>query len=193
MKKYVVLLLISITFFSCKKPIEYQFSGSPETITCDGLDYDLSHEAYYSFRQDLAIYVKSLRIGYNDLNYRESLGYYIYRGALGNFEFKDIATPHTIALLNELKSHKDLWDTSSGKSNLNYNSEFIDCLIQNIKNEEVKQTILSLRSSNSLNSTILAETYRANVFDCYEDNYFGMLIAFDTYYQHLYGMDFNKK
>lgn len=192
MKIFSILIAIGITFLSCKEPIEYQFTDSPETIKCDGLDYDLAHEAYYSFRQDLAIYVKDLHIGYDYLNYKESLGFYIYRGAQGNFDYNEIATPHTIKLLNELKENEDLWDTSSDKSNLNYNSEFISCLVQNIQNEEVKQTITSLIDSNSMNPAILAETYRANVFDSYTDNHFGMLVAFDTYYQYLYDMDFNK-
>jgi len=192
MRKYIFLLLISLLAISCEETIEYQFSESPETIKCDGLNYDLAHEAYYSFRQDLAVYVKSLHIGFNDLNYKESLGWYIYRGAKGNFDFTKIASPHTIKILKELKKNKNLWDTSSGKSNLNYNSEFIDCLIQNIKNDDVRETILSLRASNSFNPSLFSESYRANVFDCYEDNYFGMLIAFDTYYQYIYDLDFNE-
>jgi len=190
MNKYSILLLFAITLLSCKEPIEYQFTDSPETIKCDGLDYDLAHEAYYSFRQDIAIYVKDLHIGYDNLNYRESLGYYIYRGALGNFDYNEIVTPHTKKLLLLLKENKDLWDTTSDKTNLNYHSEFITCLVQNIKNEEVRETIQSLIEANSMNSSIFAENYRLNVFDCYTDNHFGMLLAFDTYYQHLYDMDF---
>ena len=95
MTKYSIFLAIAITILSCKKPIEYQFVDSPETINCKGIDYDLAHEVYYSFRQDLAIYVKNLRIGYNYLNYQESLGYYIYRGALGNFDFNEIRVKQT--------------------------------------------------------------------------------------------------
>ena len=73
MNKYNILIAISITILSCKEPIEYQFTDSPETIKCEGLDYNLAHEAYYSFRQDIAIYVKNLHIGYDYLNYKESL------------------------------------------------------------------------------------------------------------------------
>lgn len=190
MKKYSIIIIVALTFLSCKEPIEYQFTDSPETIKCNGLDYDLAHEAYYSFRQDIAIYVKDLHIGYNTLDYRESLGYYIYRGALGNFDYNEIVTPHTKKLLSLLKENNDLWDTTSDKTNLNYHSEFITCLVQNIKNEEVKQTIQSLIETNTMNSALFAENYRLHVFDCYTDNHFGMLLAFDTYYQHLYDMDF---
>tara|TARA_R110000787_G_scaffold43372_1_gene106393 strand:+ start:2588 stop:3172 length:585 start_codon:yes stop_codon:yes gene_type:complete len=194
MKKYSILIAIAITILSCKKQesIEYQFTDSPETIKCEGLDYNLSHEAYYSFRQDIAIYLKELHIGYDYLNYKESLGYYIYRGAQGNFDYREIASPHTIKLLKLLKENTDIWDTTSPKSKINYHSEFISCLVQNIKNEEIKQTIISLIESSSMNPSIFAENYRANVFDSYSDNHFGMLIAFDTYYQYLYDMDFNK-
>ena len=192
MIKYTLLILTILLISSCKEPIEYQFKDSPETINCEGLDYDLAHEAYYSFRQDIAIYVKGLHIGYDYLNYKESLGYYIYRGAKGNFDYTEIVTPYTLELLELLKENTDIWDPLSQKSSINYNSEFINCLVQNIKNEDVKQTIASLIESDSMNPAILAEVYRANVFDSYTDNHFGMFIAFDTYYQYLYDMDFNK-
>ena len=136
MKKYSLLIIFILIVTSCREPIEYQFINSPKTIDCEGLDYDLAHDAYYSFRQDLAIYVKNLRIGYNYLNYQESLGYYIYRGALGNFDFNEIVTPHTKKLLVLLKKNEELWDTKSEKSSLNYKSEFVTCLVENIKNEE---------------------------------------------------------
>ena len=113
MKIFSILILIGLTFLSCEEPIEYQFTDSQETIKCDGLDYDLAHEAYYSFRQDLAIYVKNLHVGYDYLNYNESLGFYIYRGAQGNFDYNEIATPHTIKLLKLLKENTDIWDTNS--------------------------------------------------------------------------------
>ena len=192
MNKYNILIAISITILSCKEPIEYQFIDSPETIKCEGLDYNLAHEAYYSFRQDIATYVKDLHIGYDYLNYKESLGYYIYRGAQGNFDYKEVASTHTIKLLKLLKENADLWDTTNAKSNINYHSEFITCLVQNIKNKEVKKTMTSLIESNSMSPSIFAENYRLNFFDCYDDNHFGMLIAFDTYYQYLYEVDFNK-
>jgi hypothetical protein len=63
-------------------------------------------------------------------------------------------------------------------------------LVENIKNEEVKTTLKSLIKTNTMNSSIFAENYRANVFDCNTDNHFAMLLAFDTYYQHLYQMEF---
>ena len=190
MKKYSLLIIFILIVTSCKEPIEYQFINSPKTVDCKGLDYDLAHDAYYSFRQDLAIYVKNLRIGYNYLNYQESLGYYVYRGALGNFDFNEIVTPHTKKLLVLLKKNEELWDITSEKSSLNYKSEFVTCLVENIKNEEVKTTLKALIETNTMNSSIFAENYRANVFDCNTDNHFGMLLAFDTYYQHLYQMKF---
>ena len=190
MKNYCSLIIFILIIISCKEPIDYQFKNSPKTVDCSGINYELAHDAYYSFRQDIAIYVKNLRIGYNNLNYQESLGYFIYRGAQGNFDFREMVTPHTRKLLTLLKKNEDLWDTTSEKSNLNYHSEFVSCLVENIKNEDIKTTLQALIKTNTMNSSIFAENYRANVFDCNTDNHFGMLLAFDTYYQHLYQMKF---
>ena len=103
MKNYSSLIIFILIIISCKEPIDYQFKNSPKTVDCKGINYELAHDAYYSFRQDIAIYVKNLRIGYNNLNYQESLGYFIYRGAQGNFDFREMVTPHTRKLLTLLK------------------------------------------------------------------------------------------
>ena len=189
--KIFLYLIISTTLLtSCKKPLEQKFKDKEPIVKCNGLDYNLAHEAYYSFLEDIAVYLKNQHVGYNYLDYPAALGAFIYKGSSGTADYEKIASPHTIEILKRLKKETTLWDTSSKKSNLNYNSEFMDCIIQNIKNEDLKQTIISLREVNSLNSKILNEVYTQKIYDYTTDNYFGVFIAFDTYYQYLYDIDF---
>ncbi len=81
MKKISILFAIVISFLSCKESIEYQFTESPETIRCEGLDYDLAHEAYYSFREDLANYTKKTKVSVDRMDYQYSLASFIFNGA----------------------------------------------------------------------------------------------------------------
>ena len=85
----------------------------------------------------------------NHHNYPFSLALFVYKGAEGTADYKGIASPYTINVLNELKKETQLWDLQSDKSNLNYHSEFINCLIEGIQNDEVKQAIISFRSVNT--------------------------------------------
>lgn len=193
MIRYTLLILTILLISSCTKPLEYKYQDKKAVADCSGLDVDLANEAYFSFREDLAVYHVNLRIGFRDPDYAESIGYYIYNGASGNGEYLKIASPHTIKIMNLLKKETQLWDTSNGKSNLNYNSEFIKCLIDNIQNPEVKQSIESLVIANSMSPQIFNETYRANIYDSFKDPYFAMLVSFDAYYQFLYNYDLKEE
>ncbi len=189
MKKYLILILIITLMNSCKEPIQYKYQDDVRVVQCEGADNDLMHEAYYSFLYDIYEYYKKNEVKPEFVNTYYSLAQYIYRGAMGEVDYLVFASPHTLDLLEELKKDEDLWNLDSKKSNLNYNNEFVNCLIENIKNEEIKVTINALRESNALSPMILAETYRINIKDTQTDKYFEMFLAFDTYYQYLMEVD----
>ena len=184
MKKISILFAIVISFLSCKESIEYQFTESPETIRCEGLDYDLAHEAYYSFREDLANYTKKTKVSVDRMDYQYSLASFIFNGASGDADYSAIASDHTLRILDLLKQEKQIWvNTDTGE--LNYNSEFLTCLIDNIQNEEIKTSLTSLKQVNGIHKYSLAETYRMKVMHAEKDNYLAMFFAFETYYKYL--------
>jgi hypothetical protein len=51
MKIYSLLIILILMAISCKEQIEYQFTNSPKTIDCEGIDYDLAHDAYLKREQ----------------------------------------------------------------------------------------------------------------------------------------------
>jgi len=189
MKKYLILILIIFLLNSCKEPVQYKYQDDVRVVQCEGADIDLMHEAYYSFLYDIYEYYKKNEVKPEFVNTYYSLAQYIYRGAMGEVDYLVFASSHTLDLVDELKKVEDLWNLDSKKSNLNYNNEFVNCLIENIKNEEIKVTINALRESNALSPMILAETYRINIKDTQTDKYFEMFLAFDTYYQYLMEVD----
>ncbi len=186
MKNILLIGIILITFSACKKPIEFKYQEREQLINCNDLDAKLAHEAYYSFRNDLAEYTMNSMVEINYHNYPFSLALFVFKGAEGTAEFLEIASSHTLKILQLLKQEEDIWDLQSKKSNLNYNSEFIDCLILNIENEDVKHAIISFRDVNTQNPKSFAELYRTNIKDADEDHYFAMFLAFEIYYQYLY-------
>jgi len=189
MKKYIVLLFIIPLLNSCKEPLQYKYLEEVRVVQCEGADIDLMHEAYYSFREDIYEFYKKIETNPEFTTVFYSLAQYIYKGAMGELDYLVYASPHTLNLVEELKKNEDLWNMDSKKSNLNYNNEFVNCLIENIKNEEIKVTINALRESNSLSPMILAEIYRVNIKDTQTDKHFEMFLAFDAYFQYLMEVD----
>ncbi len=183
MKKYFFLFVAITSLYSCEKPLDYKYQDKKQINICQGIDINLANEAYYSFRQDIAEYaLKSNQTEY--LDYQFSLALYIFNGAAGKADYKAIASQHSLDILEKLKQEGQIWENPS-TGELNYHSEFISCLIENIQKEEIRSALLSLREINSINKVSLAEDYRTTIIKAETDKAYAMFIAFETYYKYL--------
>lgn len=192
MKKFIVLSMIIPLLNFCKEPLQYKYLEDVRVVQCEDADIDLMHEAYYSFRDDIYEYYKKIETKQEFISTFYSLAQYIYKGAMGELDYLEFVSPHTIELVEELRKVKDLWNMGSNKSNLNYNNKFINCLIKNIKNQEIKNKIEVLIETNSMSPMILADIYRINIKDTQTDKHFEMFLAFDAYYQYLMEVDLSQ-
>ena len=175
---------------SCSQGFQYKYDKKPAQVNCPGANTKLLNEALYSFFDDITAYYIS---NSNDpsmqgISTYEAYANYAYSGALGTADFGSIASEHTIKVMNELKKETQLWDKKPAMSNLNYDSELVGCLIENIKNKDMKTSIQSLHAANSLTPKLMAERFRMQIKDALDDPNYGMYIALDTYYQYVYDL-----
>ncbi len=193
MKKVISVLFIALGTISCNETLEYKYQDKGQVIDCPGVDSKLIHEALYSFENDIGTFYNNENFNPNSIVFIE-YGYanFIFPGAMGDADYKSIASPHTIKLIEELKKEDQLWDRNLGESNLNYNSEFVKCLISKIQNEDIKIKLENLIEVNALSPKIMAEIYRVNSYNTLQDKYFAMFIALDTYYQYTLDIDLSK-
>lgn len=178
---------------SCNEPFEYKYKDRAQWVKCEGADALLLNEALYSFFDDISLYYREKFGGRNgEIGTLEAYASFIYDGAMGTSDFKNIASEHTVRILSKLKNEKQLWNMNSEESHLNYQSEYVSCLIDNIENVDMKTTLNSLKKVNYLNPKIMADRFRINTMEAIEDQNYAMYIALDTYYQHLLDIDFSK-
>jgi len=182
MKHFLAIITITFLISSCTKPLDYKYQDKKQINVCKGLDAKLASEAYYSFREDLAEYTKKTNVSVDYLDYQYSLALYIYNGTEGLANYKSIASSHSLEIFKKLQNEEQLWvNPATGK--INYNSEFIDCLLKNIQNNEVRLPLISLRDTGSINKLSLAELFRTTIKDAETDPAYAMFIAFETYYK----------
>ncbi|MCF6307858.1 MAG: hypothetical protein L3J09_07875 [Flavobacteriaceae bacterium] len=186
MNKFILFTFIITTLFSCSKPLEYKFLDKDKLATnCNEIDVNLVHEVYYSFREDIANYAEKNKQTEN-LKYQHSLALYIVNGVSGQANYKNIVSKHTKNIVKILAKENQLWNKDKS---LNYKSTYINCLIDNIKNNEVKNAILFYRD-DKLSKNELVEIYRLNIRDVKTDDHFAMFIAFESYYQFLNKLEY---
>ncbi|MDO6760416.1 hypothetical protein Q4566_09430 [Tamlana sp. 2_MG-2023] len=186
-----IALLLTVTF-SCKKEntfTNFKYADKPETITCEGVNNKLLKEALYSFEADIFIYYKKNR-PQNRLN--QAYSQFIRNTSYNGVKFEEIASPHTIEIFEALKNENELWDANNPKSHLNYNSAFIECISNNIKDQALKTTFNALLSTNSLSPKLFSAALSSKYTSALSDKYLATYIALDFYYSKLYDVDLTK-
>ena len=159
-------------------------------VSCAGANDKLLNEALYSFFDDITVYyrTKSNDPSQSGMSTYEAYANYVYNGALGQADYESIVSNHTKNVMSELRKETQLWDKKPAMSNLNYNSEFVNCLISNIKDEDMALSIQALNSANSMTPKLMADRFRLNIKAALVDPNYGMYIALDTYYQYLFDL-----
>ena len=192
MKNIFFLLVFIATISSCSKPFPYKYQEKEQSIKCSNIDSQIIYEALYSFKEDISrSYLREIQEK-DYFNFSHSYAQYIYKGAMGDVNYIEFASPHTLKVFKELVKEEGLFIKQEGKSNLNYNHDFVICLINNFENKEMKNKILSLIDVNYLSPEIMAENYRITTTDADTDPDFLMFIALDTYYQRFLDLDFTE-
>jgi hypothetical protein len=186
--------MISLLVSSCDKSFNYKYQEKPQLISCAGADAELLNEALYTFFDDISSYYQAKFIGKNGkIGTFEAYSNFIYVGAMGTADYKNIATAHTLNVLSKLRQEKELWNKVGDSSKLNYQSKFVTCLIERIENNEMKTTLKSLIKVNFLSPKIMAERFRVSNREALEDPNYAMFVALDTYYRYLLDIDHSIK
>ena len=175
---------------ACSVPFEYKYNDKPMQVSCAGANEKLLNEALYSFFDDITVYyrTKSNDPSQSGMSTYEAYANYVYNGALGQADYESIVSNHTKNVMNELRKETQLWDRKPAMSNLNYNSEFVNCLISNIKDKDMALSIQALNSANSMTPKLMADRFRLSIKAALVDPNYGMYIALDTYYQYLFDL-----
>ena len=188
-------MVLILPFIGCDKALEYRYQDKPQPIDCPGADKILMHEALYSFQEDIGAYYNQhtdFRKGTNSY-YLEAYSQFVYFGFSGGARFQEIASDHSLMVLEKLREVPDLFVQKEGRWSLNYDHEFVDCILNSVQDDDLRTQLASLRKVNYLSPNVIAELMRINVLKVPQDPYLAMYMALDSYYQYLADMDLSPK
>lgn len=189
--KILSFLLILIVFSSCKKETtlsEYKYTDKEYPVQCESANTDLIKEALYSFEEDIMNH-----FGKNaNKNLSQAYSRTINLGTYGRLKYEEMVSPHTLEIFKILKENTNLWKTEGNTKTLNYNSDLIKCLAENISDKEIKTTFNSLLITNSMRVDLLGAELRRKSGFALKDRYLATYIALDYYYAKLFNIDFVK-
>lgn len=198
MKKNNLLLgfILLLTLMGCNQSVAFLYQDKDEVVFCETQHKALFKEAYYSFKEDLGThynkftdYPKGSRFWYDE-------GYinYIYFGYDGNIpNLNEITSNHSIKIAQELKKIENLWVVKDQVYTLNYNHEFVKCILKNIKDEPTRLEIERLQRANYYKPSYIADFVRRNVLVKMDDPYLEIYSLLDAYYIHILNKNLQEK
>jgi len=190
--KPLSLILISITFIGCKKKAtlsEFKYSENDFQMNCEKVDLKLINEAVYSFEDDITTYFANN----GNKNLSQAYSRTVNLALYGRAKYNEIVSPHTIEIFNILKEDTELWNLGGEIKSLNYNSELIKCLSNNLSDKDLKTTFNALLTTNSMSSKLFGEPLRRKARLAVKDKNLATYIALDMFYAKLFDVDLTKE
>lgn len=187
--KFTLLIATIFLLTSCSEDkFEYRYADKEDTIKCNigSVNTPLLKEALYSFEEDLKQYLSK-----NTRNPAQGYNVLIALSSSGEGPEPANTSAHVRAVLEALKKEKDLWVNDNGTYRLNYNSDTVVCLGENIQDEALRTTFNALISTNSMNSKIFSSPLRTKIRDIQKDKFLATFMALDMFYAKLYNVDFS--
>jgi hypothetical protein len=192
---FLLALMIATLFPSCEEKLVYKYQNRPQLVDCPGIDKALINEAIYSFMEDISSHYNvtgDLPENSNDY-YINGYQNFVQSGLEGVAPFKEIVSQHSIKLLEKLQENKSLWLDTYKETNINYNSEVMQCLFSKISDKDLHQRFASILKVNYLTPKIMAVPLRGEINKIISDPYLATYIALDGYYQQLITFHLSKK
>ncbi|WP_346882705.1 hypothetical protein [uncultured Algibacter sp.] len=189
LKLLVIILTINIS--GCKKEqtfTNFKYADKPATITCEGVDSKLYQEALYSFEDDILNYYKKAK---KNTSLIQAYSQLIRNAVYGSLKYKDVVSEHTLEVFAALKN-ENIWDAKNPKSHLDYNSNTLKCLSNNITDKNLKTTFDALISTNSMSPKLFGAPLMNKSGAALKDKHLATYIALDFYYAKLFDVDFTK-
>ena len=185
-------IALAISLISCKKNntlSEYKFTDKGVVINCENVNPKLYSEAICSFENDILSFY-----GKNNPNASliQAYNQFIRNSISNRVKLEDIASSHTAKIFEALKNENDLWDATNPNSHLNYNSNFFNCITNNIQNKNLKTTLKALISTNSMSPKLFGAPLITNYNQALRDKYLSAYMAFDLFYAKLFDVDLSK-
>lgn len=187
--RILLFLCAAVLITSCetgkKTPtLAFKYADKEQSITCETQNNALLNEALYSFEADLIS-------NYDPETLVASRGYarFLYPGMTGNAEYERLPSKHSLQILEKLKAENIILIAQDAKSNLNYEHPAVVCIIDNIEDGAIRQTIKSLLEVGGMNPAMFNGRMRNKGRDLEKQRNLAMYVALDAYYQNLVTID----
>ena len=96
-------------------------------------------------------------------------------------------------VFEELKKEKDLWNIEGKYSNINYNSEFITCLVSSFNDDDLRSAMQNLIKYDSMRPILIIEPALQNFSMIIRDPNFKTYLALELYYSKLFDKNISIK
>lgn len=177
-----LVILLSVAIVSCKKTkvqLVVHHADKQQPIDCAGDKSALLNEALHQFEEDISrVYDPESNLAYT------AYQRFLYVGFSGTADYSRIVSQHALDIRKILVLEGVINDGGE-KSNLNYKHPFVQCILDNIQDKDLVQTIRALLKTETMDPKLFNSRMQTYANKTNTDRYAALYIALDSYYQQL--------
>ena len=183
--KIVFLFSFITLIYGCgENEIDYKYATNEDLFECNNKDYRLVKEATYAFEDFITK-------NYVFLGVTVPEGYHNYLKVLFNNRppAVEYLSDHIKNITTVFENRDDLWTVKNNKVRLNYEHPAAKCIIDNVKDEELKKILDALISSNTVTPQVLAPIlFEKKHLMAKEDRALAAYVTMDMFFSKLLEM-----
>lgn len=171
-----------------KDQLVYKYTNQPDTIKCSNttVNIPLLKEALYSFEEDMTNHFAK-----NTGNRAQGYSIFINTISSGRALEPSKVSAHSRKIIEQLKKEEGLWVNTDGVYHLDYQSDLVKCLGDNIIDTNLQTTFRALLSTNSMSPKIFSAPLRTKIRNLQSNKFLSTYVALDLYYSSFMSVDFS--
>ena len=188
--KHILSLFVGLfLLIGCQEKPSFKYQDQPDIIDCSDINYPLIKEAFYAFEEDLFRY--SGDTSKSDLE--SAYNRWIYPSQDNEFDIKTLVSPYTVELFQRLQDEEpQLFNLKSVDSNLNYDNAFIKCIVDNVRDEELRVTFKALVDTGTMSPKLFGDRLIFNLLKVTRDPYMRYYVIMEYGYGRMFFNDFSE-
>ena len=185
---FIISVVASILLSSCNNSkITYKFQENQDLFPCENYDSKLVKEAVYAFEQ----FIENNYTINDSKNLINSYARYWAIASTKQLPKVHLLDEHLKEIILTLKEEEYLWTVHNGEYALNLDNTLGQCLINNIKNEDINKSLSLLVEYKTYKKEYVLPIFKRDVSQLIEDRALATYVALEFFYSKLMNQDLN--
>ncbi len=186
-KKIALIAILISTIFACNNStkLTYKYTEKDDPFKCANQDMKLVKEALYVFEDYI---LKNYDFKNRGL-VLSSYDSFLLNSGHNFIPMAERIDEHMKTVFYTLREQENLWKTVDDQVLLDYNSNLVQCIVENVQDDQIRKVLDALLQTKTLKASTVAPILKRNAAQLQKDKALASFVALELFYAKLVDLD----